>query len=44
MVGTKDPGEEDIAIVVGDSGEGENEDAAESQRRLAEILSPYTAF
>ena len=44
MVGTKDPGEEDIAVVVSDSSEGEDEDAAESQRRLAQILSPYAAF
>ena len=42
--GTKDPREEDIAVVVGDSGEGEDEDATEGQRRLAEILSTYAAF
>lgn len=41
---TKDPREEDIAVVVGDSGEGEDEDATEGQRRLAEILSTYAAF
>ena len=44
MVGTKDPCKDDIAVVVSDSSEGEDEDAAESQRRLAQILSPYAAF
>ena len=44
LVGTKDPGEEDIAVVVNDSGEGEDENATEGQRRLAEILSTNAAF
>ena len=44
LVGTKYPGEEDIAVVVSDGGEGEDENAAEGQRRLAEILSTYAAF